>query len=113
MKKIFRTINEDVMYYSEEVRLTPKQRRDLNAIVRKYNGWKYPREISKMWDELEEYGIDIGMISGYPNNVAEDGAKSWSKSFLFNGKLVKNSTFIYSFYEGNEGLKNEYLIYFS
>lgn len=113
MRKRFKTINEDVLYYEDTTKLTQKQKSELNKILRKYNGWKYPREIRDMWDEIEDYGIEIGLIDGYPDSVADDGGKSWSKQFLFNGKLVSNSLFIYSFYEGNEGLKNEYLIYFS
>lgn len=95
-------------------KINQQQRKILNRICNKYNGWRLPKEIAPLWDELEEAGVEIGMITGTPNDVADDGAESWTKTFTCNGQQVENSRFIYSVYKGNRNtLKNEYLIYFS
>lgn len=93
--------------------ITTKVRNHLNKICYKYCGWKYPAEISHLWDELSAEGVEIGIISGM-GKVAEDGGKSWEVPFQYNGETIVNSYFIYQVYEGNgDSLKNEYNIYFS
>ena len=105
--------NESVNYYNGEVRLSEKQRKELNKICSLYCGWKYPKEIAPLWDELSSFGIDPITIEGYPDQIAEDGGKSWSVPFTINDELVINSRFIYQVYEGQNSLKNDYNIYFS
>ena len=114
-KKLYKRYrqNESVNYYNGEVRLSEKQRKVLNRVCRQYCGWKLPKEIAPLWDELSQFGIDPITIEGYPDQIAEDGGKSWSVPFSMDGQLVTNSRFIYQVYEGQNSLKNEYNIYFS
>lgn len=84
----------------------------LNNIVSKYNGWHEPSEIRHMWEELTDEGVEVGMISGYGKEAA-DGGRSWTVDWSLEGIPVMNSMFVYSFYEPQEGSKNEYLMYFS
>ena len=96
----------------EEINIPADIKKKANVICRKYSGWKLPKEIPPLYNELEALGIEIGMITGSPDSRAP-GSKSWTKEFDWNGKRVKNSRFIYSFYEGSNGPKDEFLIYFS
>jgi hypothetical protein len=111
-KKLYRK-DESINYFDGETRLSQKERKELNRICYKYCGYKEPREIRPLWEELLEHGIDVGVIGGSPNNISPDGGKSWIVSFTKDGCLVTNSKFIYSFYEPSDGLKNDYNIYFS
>lgn len=105
--------NESVNYYDGETKLSQSERRVLNSICRRYCGWKEPKEIRGLWEELLEHGIDVGIIGGYPDSVAPDGGKSWTVTFSKDDKLVINSKFVYQVYEPVEGSKNEYNMYFS
>ena len=105
--------NESVNYYDEETRLSPAEKKFLNSICFRYCGWKEPKEIRGLWEELLEHGIDVGIIGGYPDSVAPDGGKSWMVTFLKDDKLVINSKFVYQVYEPADGSKNEYNMYFS
>ena len=96
----------------EEVRIPADVKKKGNVICRKYSGWKEPREIARLWSELEALGIEVGMITGSPDSTAP-GSKSWTKDYEWNGKRVINSKLVYSVYEGSTGPKDEYLIYLS
>lgn len=98
----------------DEVYINASVRKHLNSICQKYCGWKEPKDIRPLWDELVEAGVDPIMVSGYPTSIAPDGGRSWEISFTMNDKPVRNSLFIYSVYESDgDSLKNEYNIYFS
>ena len=101
-------LNEDAIRFSASLK------KRLNNVCKKYNGWHLPEELVSLWDTLyDEFGIEI-LIQGYPNSVAEDGAKCWVVDFDYYGEPVSNCKFVYSVYEGNgDSLKNDYLIYFS
>ena len=98
-------------YADDAVVLTAPLRKKLNKICYKYSGFHSPGEIAPMWKELYDLGIEV-LIQGYPTNTAP-GAKSWTVPFKLNGETVENSMFVYSVYEGSEGLKNDYNMYFS
>ena len=104
---------ENVRYYNGETKISNQEKRELNKICSKYCGWKLQQEIRPLWKELSDFGIDDITIEGYPDQIADDGGKSWSVSFTINGALVTNSRFIYQVYEGSKSLKNDYNIYFS
>lgn len=98
----------------DEVYINAAVRKHLNSICQKYCGWKEPKDIRPLWNELVEAGVDPIMVSGYPTSIAPDGGRSWEISFTMNDKPVRNSLFIYSVYESDgDSLKNEYNIYFS
>ena len=98
-------------YADDAVVLTAPLRKKLNKICYKYSGFHRPEEIAPMWKELYDLGIEV-LIQGYPTDTAP-GAKSWTVPFKLNGETVENSMFVYSVYEGSEGLKNDYNMYFS
>ena len=105
----YHKVNESI----DVCRISAKQRKELNTICRKYCGWKLPKEISNLWEELSNYGVDVGLLTGYGDSNGA-GSRSWTKSFTYDGITVDNSAFVFSVYEGNPNtLKNEYLIYFS
>lgn len=108
-----RVLHESINYYDGETRLSPVEKKFLNSICFRYCGWKEPKEIRGLWEELLEHGIDVGIISGYPDSVAPDGGKSWTVTFSKDDKLVINSKFVYQVYEPADGSKNEYNMYFS
>ena len=87
-------------------------RKQANRICQKYNGYHLPQEVRNLWDELEELGIDVGMLT----NRKENGAGGWSveQSFDYNGERCDNSVLVFDCYEGNPNtLKNDYTIYIS
>ena len=99
-------------YPSDQVILPAPLRKKLNNLCYKYSGFKLPQEVAPLWDELYKLGIEV-LIQGPPQDVAEDGAKSWMVPFQYNGETVDNSRFVYSVYEGSNSLKNDYNMYFS
>lgn len=98
-------------YADDAVVLTAPLRKKLNNICQKYSGFHLPQEIAPMWDEFYNLGIEV-LIMGPPHDTAP-GAKSWAVPFTLNGETVDNSRFVYSVYEGSEGLRNDYNMYFS
>ena len=98
-------------YADDAVVLTAPLRKKLNKICQKYSGFRLPEQIAPMWEELYDLGIEV-LIQGYPTNIAP-GAKSWTVPFKLNGETVENSRFVYSVYEGSEGRRNDYNMYFS
>lgn len=99
-------------YSSDQVILPAALRKKLNNLCYKYSGFKLPQEVAPLWDELYDLGIEV-LIQGPPQDVAADGAKSWTVPFQYNGETVDNSRFVYSVYEGSNSLKNDYNMYFS
>lgn len=81
--------------------INAKIRNQANKIIAKYNGYKQPQDIAKMYAELSEMGITIPMFAG--NMTA----------FKYNGEEVANSLFIYQAYEMSESNNVEYLMYIS
>lgn len=94
-----RVLHESINYFDGETRLSPREKRVLNSICYRYCGWKEPKEIRGLWEELIEHGIDVGIIGGYPDDIAPDGGKSWTVTFSKDDKMVINSKFIYQVYE--------------
>lgn len=92
-------------------KINSRVRRKLNAIVNQYQGWQEPSAIGKMFGELSDEGVEV-LIQGYPHDTAP-GSKSWTVRYQLDGVEVENSMFVFSVYEGREGLKNEYTMYFS
>lgn len=81
--------------------INAKIRNQANKIIAKYNGYKQPQDIVKMYAELSEMGITIPMFAG--NMTA----------FEYNGEEVENSMFVYQIYEMPESDNIEYLMYIS
>lgn len=78
-------------------------RNKANEIIAKYNGYKTPKEIATMYDELELIGIEIPLFT----------SDRKAHNFLYNGEIVDNSLFVYSVYELSNSDKNEYTMYLS
>lgn len=93
-------------------RLPAKIRKQANKIVNKYNGYRYPQDIIHMWDELEEIGIEVGIIQ---NRDFQSGNIDSITEVYYNGIEVENSKFVYQVYEGNfeKSGKYEFNMYFS
>lgn len=75
---------------------------EINKVVSKYNGWRTPKEIANMYDELSLMGVETGVL------YYGDTSCEW----YLNGERVDNSRFIYRVTEGTDE-QNEYLMYFS
>lgn len=86
------------------MRINAKIRNQANAIINRYSGYRLPKEISAMHNELEKIGIEIPMFSAV-HETAHD--------FYYKGEYVENSKFIYNVYEPSTGLKNDYNMYIS
>lgn len=74
-----------------------------NAIVAKYNGWNLPITLQGMYNELNEIGVTVGIMTG-------DATKT---EWYINGVEVETSNFIFKVYKSISGIQNEYTIYFS
>ena len=81
--------------------INAKIRNQANKIIAKYNGYRKPQDIAKMYEELSEIGVTIPMFAG--NMTA----------FEYNGKAVENSRFVYQAYEMPESDNVEYNMYIS
>ena len=64
-----------------------------------------PREIQGFYKEIEELGVYVPAWSAYEKNE--------SHIYYINGAEVLNSRLVFDVYEGSEGTRNEYNIYFS
>ena len=81
--------------------INAKIRNQANKIIAKYNGYRKPQDITKMYTELSEMGVTIPMFAG--NTTA----------FEYNGEAVENSRFVYQAYEMPESDNVEYNMYIS
>ena len=81
-----------------------KIRKQANAIISKYTGYKLPQDVAPMYDELLEMGILIPAFSSVHSDT---------HMFEYNGETVENSRFVYQVYEPVTGLKNDYNMYIS
>lgn len=87
-------------------------RKMANKICQKYSGWHDPSEIRGLWGELEELGIDVGILT----NRRDYGNGCWDvvQQFEYNGEVCDNSVLVFGVYEGNyTTTRNDYNIYIS
>ena len=89
----------------ETIKIGKRMLNKLNKIVWKYCGWHSPKEISRMYDELEELGIYIPAWSKWDDDKGH--------MYYLNGAEVTNSLFVYDVYEDSNSDRNDYTIYFS
>ena len=74
--------------------------------------WRKPAEIRELWEILQQNGIDDFMFTNMNCTGADDGGKSYSSDFTYNGEYVPNHRIVYQVYEG-DGEENEYNVYIS
>lgn len=73
-----------------------------------------PKDLRKVWEDLENMGVDVPTISGHPHTVSETGMKGWMLEYKINGQVQDDSYFCYNVAEETgHPTKNEYLIYLS
>lgn len=84
---------------------TRKVIKQANEIAHKYSKWMEMKNVTKMYDELAELGITVGML------VNGRDSCEW----YINDEQIENSSFVFQIYKGhglNDG-RAEFNIYFS
>ena len=92
------------------MKIKSDERKLINKILAKYNGYHYPSELQKLWKELDEIGVEV-MI----HNRTDWREYEWESKDIYtmDGEEVDNSLFIFQVYENPNSDKNEYNIYVS
>lgn len=83
-----------------------------NKICSRYSKWMTYKEFSKIYDELKDLGIEVGLVMDQNFNGPDIEGHS---EVIYNGNLVDNTRYIYivhkSEVDGNP--ENEFTVYFS
>ena len=92
------------------MKITSNERKLINKILAKYNGYHYLSELQKLWKELDEIGVEV-MI----HNRTDWREYEWESkdTYTMDGEEVDNSLFIFQVYENPNSDKNEYNMYVS
>ena len=92
------------------MKITNSERNLINKILNKYNGYHYPKELQKLWDELDEIGVEVLLHKRTDWHEYEwDGVEN----FTMDGEEVDNAKFVFQVYENPNSDKNEYNMYVS
>ena len=77
------------------MKITSNERKLINKILAKYNGYHYPSELQKLWKELDEIGVEV-MI----HNRTDWREYEWESkdTYTMDGEEVDNSLFIFQVY---------------
>ena len=92
------------------MKIKSDERKLINKILAKYNGYHYPKELQNLWKELDEIGVEV-MI----HNRQDWQPYEWESkdTYTIDGEEVDNSLFIFQVYENPNSDKNEYNLYVS
>ena len=110
---MIREISRNYQYTSNTDAITMPMRaiRKCNAIMREYCGYRRPQEIADLWGKLCEVGLEVGAIIRERDMPQIGSWQGRAMSLLWNGKNIENTMLVYTVYEGNSGLLNDYNIY--
>lgn len=92
------------------MKVDSKTRKLINKILAKYNGYHYPEELQRLWDELSDIGVEVLIHNRQDWRDFEWESKD---SYTIDGEEVDNSMFIFQVYENPNSDKNEYNMYVS
>lgn len=92
------------------MKITSSERKLINKILAKYNGYHYPSELQNLWDELDKIGVEVML-----HNRTDWRDYEWEcvESFTMDGEEVENANFVFQVYENPNSDKNEYNMYVS
>ena len=92
------------------MKITNSERNLINKILNKYNGYHNPKELQKLWNELDEIGVEVLL-----HNRTDWREYEWEcvENFTMDGEEVDNAKFVFQVYENPNSDKNEYNMYVS
>ena len=92
------------------MKIKSDERKLINKILLKYNGYHYPSELQKLWKELDEIGVEVML-----HNRNDWREYEWEcvEFFTIDGEEVENAKFVFQVYENPNSDKNEYNMYVS
>lgn len=102
----------DIKESFETITLNRNEISKLNKVASKYSRMLEPKEFTKFYDEIAEYGIEIDLITGV-GDKSSMGGESWTVNYYKDDRLVTNSRFVYQVYKPTSGTKYDFNIYFS
>lgn len=92
------------------MRVSRKLVGQLNKIAFKYNGYREPSDLQKLWNELETIGVVVGTIT---RRDETPGGWRGNATWTYYGEEIDNSLFVIYVYEDTGMPYNDYTISFS
>ena len=92
------------------MKINSSERKLINKILNKYNGYHYSSELQKLWKELDEIGVEVLL-----HNRTDWQEYEWEcvENFTMDGEEVDNAKFVFQVYENPNSDRNEYNMYVS